>query len=216
MHIDSLVADIIIALILLTSAVFGAKRGIFRSVLSLAVLILAIWGAGVAAKSLSTPVTDWIFPKIEQSVEKSIEKKKEAEDQPKVTGDVVVSYVNAAVDDAKKQTARVVSTTAYQLTNSVVYGILFILAFAVLFFILHVIGKIINKLLKLPGLNFINGTLGFLLGAAEGVLLVFLLIFLIEKLHLFEPVRLEENSYLLAYFLHNTPFTVFGNLLYSH
>ncbi len=216
MEIGPWIADGVIALTLLISAILGAKRGIFKSILSLLILILAIWGASVAAKNLSVPVTDWLFPKIEQSVEKKIEKKKEAEDQPKVTGDVVVSYVSGAVDNAKKQAVKGMASTAYHLTNSVVYGVLFIVSFAILLFVLRILGKIINKLLKLPGLSFINGTLGFILGAVEGVLIAFLLIFLVDKLQLYELERLEEGSYLLTHFLHNTPYTIFGSLLQTH
>ena len=61
--------DAVFALVLILSVVFGAKRGLFRSFMALAAIVLALIGASLLTDALTEPVTDVLMPRLEKSVE---------------------------------------------------------------------------------------------------------------------------------------------------
>ena len=61
--------DAVFALVLILSVVFGAKRGLFRSFMALAAIVLALIGASLLTDALTEPVTDMLMPRLEKSVE---------------------------------------------------------------------------------------------------------------------------------------------------
>ena len=61
--------DAVFALVLILSVVFGAKRGLFRSFMALAAIVLALIGASLLTDVLTEPVTDMLMPRLEKSVE---------------------------------------------------------------------------------------------------------------------------------------------------
>ena len=61
--------DAVFALVLILSVVFGAKRGLFRSFMALAAIVLALIGASLLTDALTEPVTDMLVPRLEKSVE---------------------------------------------------------------------------------------------------------------------------------------------------
>ena len=66
---NGLMIDAVFALVLILSVVFGAKRGLFRSFMALAAIVLAMIGASLLTDALTEPVTDMLMPRLEKSVE---------------------------------------------------------------------------------------------------------------------------------------------------
>lgn len=66
---NGLMIDAVFALVLMLSVVFGAKRGLFRSFMALAAIVLALIGASLLTDALTEPVTDMLMPRLEKSVE---------------------------------------------------------------------------------------------------------------------------------------------------
>ena len=66
---NGLMIDAVFALVLILSVVFGAKRGLFRSFMALAAIVLALIGASLLTGALTEPVTDMLMPRLEKSVE---------------------------------------------------------------------------------------------------------------------------------------------------
>ena len=61
--------DAVFALVLILGVVFGARRGLFRSFMALAAIVLALIGASLLTDALTEPVTDMLMPRLEKSVE---------------------------------------------------------------------------------------------------------------------------------------------------
>ena len=61
------IVDIVIVIIAISSIVIGAKRGLLKSILSVAVVLVAVLAAYVISGPLADPVTDWAYPKVEKS-----------------------------------------------------------------------------------------------------------------------------------------------------
>lgn len=64
----SLIFDIAIAAILLLSLIIGGSRGFVRSLLSVVILVAALLGSSIVANVLADPVTEWVTPRVEQSI----------------------------------------------------------------------------------------------------------------------------------------------------
>ena len=61
---NALIIDGILAIALLAGALIGWKRGLFKSLMGLAVVVLALIGSVVLADMLTEPVTDFVAPKV--------------------------------------------------------------------------------------------------------------------------------------------------------
>ena len=66
---NGFIIDAVFALVLILGVVFGAKRGLFRSLMALAAVVLALIGASLLTDALTEPVTDLLMPRVEKSVE---------------------------------------------------------------------------------------------------------------------------------------------------
>ena len=65
---NALIIDGVLGAVLLIGALIGAKRGLFKSLMGLAAVALALVGAVFLAGKLTGPVTDFIAPKIENEL----------------------------------------------------------------------------------------------------------------------------------------------------
>ena len=81
--------DVVFALVLILGVVFGAKRGLFRSFMALAAIVLALIGASLLTDVLTEPVTDMLMPRVEKSVEEWFSTEDEAAkgDAPQIEGE---------------------------------------------------------------------------------------------------------------------------------
>ena len=61
--------DAIFALVLVLGVVLGAKRGLFRSFMALAAVLVALIGASLLTDALTGPVTEALMPRAEKSVQ---------------------------------------------------------------------------------------------------------------------------------------------------
>ena len=62
--------DIALGVVLLISYIIGAKRGLIKSLMGIAILGVALVGASWCSGHLTEPVTEWIQPKVTQYVVK--------------------------------------------------------------------------------------------------------------------------------------------------
>ena len=86
---NKIIIDVVFALVLILGVVFGAKRGLFRSFMALAAIVLALIGASLLTDVLTEPVTDMLMPRVEQSVEEwfSAEEETAKGDVPQIEGE---------------------------------------------------------------------------------------------------------------------------------
>ena len=69
----SIVLDVVVLLLLVILTVVGAKRGFFKSLMSLAVIAVSLLVAVTVSRLLTDPLTDRLAPKLEDKVAKAIE-----------------------------------------------------------------------------------------------------------------------------------------------
>ena len=218
--------DAVFALVLILSVVFGAKRGLFRSFMALAAIVLALIGASLLTDALTEPVTDMLMPRLEKSVEEWFDTESQTPqgDVPQIegetpaesdasgetpNGDAAQKLLRFDFDGAVRQSLRNAARDAAlaavrTLLGSVVRTLVFVLCFLVLTLLLRLVTGGIDKVLDLPVLNALNTIGGGALGLIEGALLLFLVCDVAPKLGV-KAFADYEGTYLLSFFMSHTP-----------
>ena len=223
----AVIIDIVIVLVLAGFTVYGAKRGLFQSLAGLAIVVIALVGAAIVAGTFARPVARMVAP----VVEKHFAEKLDAvlEDVLAETGDMsveellpmaedglladVLGNVDTMVDGAVDSAASMASAAVEKLVQSFAYGILFILAFILLLLLLRVLAMAMGLLTKLPGVHGLNAVGGAVLGLVEGALLLFLAVFVLQKLGVTLNSEALQEAHILRIFRENTPLSVIFSLL---
>ncbi len=214
------IADLILALLLLAGALFGAKRGLFQSLVGLGIVLAALVGAMLVSSVLTEPLTQLVYPKVEESVIARLlpqeeMRESEAPAQEPSEGGVLDRYrrqleqtLADATTGAVEAAVRALRETARGLVEGFVRAAVFFAAFLVLLVLLKLAARGLEHVLELPGLRLLNKLGGGVLGLAEGALLVFLLLSLAPKLGITWFSDRAEGTHLLAFFQNNTPRTL--------
>lgn len=262
----AVIIDCIVAAVLFGFLVYGAWRGLFRAVVGLLMVILALTGATFAARELTPMATKLLRPVIETTVTQRVDdainggSSSQADGSSAENGDGVTpvkpqvgsdtsedqtpsTYGGAAGSsgDSSKDGAQTrlqagellklmgwddtltkslsdraeekVQETGVSLAMAVVdsvmesfvYMLLFTLSFVVLMLLLHLVAKALDLAMKLPGIHFLNGLGGALVGLIQGALLVFLAIWLLRCLRVSFNTEIVAQTHLLSFFTSHSP-----------
>ncbi|MBQ1834441.1 MAG: CvpA family protein [Oscillospiraceae bacterium] len=218
---NAIITDLILAAFLLVGVLFGAKRGLFQSLVGLVIVIAALVGATAAASALTGPLTDLVYPRVEESViarllpdEVTAAMQEESAQETQDDG-ILARYrrvlekgVKDAANHAIESTINALRESAHRLVEAFVHALVFLLAFLTLMLVLRLAARGLEHVLELPGLHALNAIGGGALGLIEGTLLVFLILSLAPKLGITWFSEQEEGTHLLAFFLNNTPHTL--------
>ena len=88
-----------------------------------------------------------------------------------------------------------------------------ILSFVLLLIVLRILCVAMGLLTKLPGVHGVNALGGALLGLVEGILLVFLMVFILEHLGVALDTEALQEAHILKIFRENTPLGMLRSLL---
>lgn len=226
------IIDIVVVVFLAAAALYGAYRGLLRSLAGLVILVVALVGAGIIAGTFSGPaaklVTPLISSRIEEKVADALAEQTGAQ-APEVSGvpqedtglsveellsllgldeEVRRSMADRAEEKVRDTGAAITEAVVESLAQSMIYGVLYILSFVGLTLLLRVLVSAMGLVLKLPGLHLLNTLGGGILGLAQGVLLVFLLIWAARHLGVSFDTETLATAHILQIFTTNTPLRV--------
>jgi hypothetical protein len=126
--------------------------------------------------------------------------------------DVRESLAARAQETVRDTGVSVATAVVESVARSVIYGVLYTLAFAALTVLLHVLLGAMDLVLKLPGLNALNALGGGLVGLLEGVLLLFLAVWVLRRLGVSFDTETLAEAHILRIFTANTPLSVLSFL----
>lgn len=173
----------------------GIHRGFIKTAIRLIGLVVALCAAGLAA----TPLAEWIFDALlneplratvsQHAASAAVAALDTAREQVVSVLELLPSVVKSAFDlsgmtvtqsgealAAEPLTQIVMDSIVRPLCVSLLQAVLFLALFLALFLIIGWAGKAVNKVFTtLPLIRQINGALGGLLGALEGVAMVYVL-----------------------------------------
>ena len=202
------IIDIIAAVLLIGFTIWGARRGLFRALAGLLIVVLALVGARFAAEALAQPAAAMAAPAIERHIEKRLDEtlsgtvgQMPEEILPEellgllgIAGDRLEDLASKAREGVRETGASILSAVAQSMAESFFYGLIYILAFLLLTVLLNLAAKLMDLALKLPVLHSANTLGGAAVGLIEGALVLVLLVLLLQRLGI-SP----EGSYILQF-----------------
>ena len=202
------IIDIIAAALLIGFTLYGARRGLFRALAGLLIVVLALTGARFAAAALAPAAPEMAAPVIQQHIEERLEEvlPDPAGGMPEevlpeellgllgITGGRLEELAEQARAGVRETGVSILSAVARSVTESFFYGVICVLVFLLLTVLLNLAARVMDLALKLPVLHGANALGGAAVGLAEGVLAVCLLALLAQRLGV-SP----EGSYILQF-----------------
>ena len=231
---NALIIDLVLAAVLAVFALLGARKGLIRSLMALVSVVVALIGATLLTAMFVEPVTDLVYPKVEERVLEQFERDipsdalaaedgdlsaggllpdelsdllAEALDTLKrfgVSDDAIDGVTKSVTDSAVSAAER----AAYLLVKTIVQAALFL----ALMLLLRLLTHGLDRLFSLPVLAQLNGLGGAALSLIEGALLIFLIVFLAPRLGVTWFADHAAGTHLLAWFLNNTPRSIIASL----
>ena len=204
----AVIIDIIAAALLIGFTLYGAKRGLFRALAGLLIVVLALTGARFAAAALAPAAAEMAAPVIQRHIEERLDEvlPDSAGGMPEevlpeellgllgITGGRLEDLAEQAREGVRETGVSILSAVARSVTESFFYGVICVLVFLLLTVLLNLAARVMDLALKLPVLHGANALGGAAAGLAEGVLAVFLLVLLAQRLGI-SP----ERSYILQF-----------------
>ena len=208
----TVIIDIIVAAVLLAFVILGARRGLFRSVAGLAILVVSLVGANMAADSLTPMAAGIMQPAIENRVEEKLGEVlpedmelPEAEDTAMgellallgIDADPAEEILERAGEQVRRNGAGAVAAVAVGVAESTIHVAVFLLVFLAAFVVL-----------KLPVLSGANALGGAAVGLVEGVLALFITVWFLRRFGVSFDTAWAADTMLLRFFTTNTPLGV--------
>ena len=220
------IIDIIVAAVLAAFVICCAVRGLLRAIAGLAVFLVALVGAGMVANTLSGPAAQLVTPLIRDRIEIRVEDAM-AQRTPEVQmpeedlddgfeiadilalmgldEDVRGSLTERAQEKIRDTGASIASAVVESVAQSVLYAALFFLAFVLLTLLLKLLVRTLDAVLRLPGLNLLNTLGGAVVGGVEGILFLFLAIWLLRRFGVSFETETVSETHILRFFTTHTP-----------
>ena len=197
------IINIIAVVILLGFAGYGARRGLFRTLAGLLVIVLALVGARLTAEALVLPVVErQMENKLDAALAASDQAGQMPEDHPEgllallgVQEEKLADLTEKVQEGMRDTGVSVLTAVAECLTEPILYSVLFLLSFLLLTLLLNLLSKLLDLALKLPVLHGANTLGGALAGLLEGAVVLLLLVLILQRL----DVPLEGSRILHIY-----------------
>lgn len=175
--------DFIVIAIITIFAIFGFKRGFLRSIIGMLSLIASIalaWMLYPIVTDLFTSLgfRNIVFEKIQDVMSSYIGNAESISALPE--------FMRAA---ASEGTTEIIASTASALAETVVNIISFISVLIIARIVIWIAQKLLIAVSKIPLIGFVNKLAGLILGAAQGLLITFVLFSLIYAI-----VPISDNS----------------------
>ena len=213
------IIDAIAVAVLAGFAIWGAWKGLLRTLAGLLVVALSLAGAGIVASALSVPAAKLVAPAIEKRIEARLDEAIQEQYPHQQEGEGLSAAelldllgideaqwdaLTFRAGDAVRDTgARLMTAVIESVARSMLYGVLYMLSFVLLTLALHLLVRMLDAVLRLPGLHGLNAVGGGLAGLAEGALLLFLAVWALRLLGVsFDG---QEGSRIFCFFTAYTP-----------
>ena len=219
----AVIIDVIVAAVLLAFLIVGMRRGLFRSVAGLAVVLAALVGANLAAGTLTPMAAGMIQPAIEKRVEEkletALEEKLPSEQAEESSLGELLALLGMDDDPAQgilesarakiaDSGASVITAVAMSVAESTLHVALFLLVFLVLLIGLKLLMRLVDLTLKLPVLSTANALGGAAVGLIEGALALFLAVWVLRRFGVSFDTGAAADTVLFHFFTANTPLSV--------
>lgn len=223
----SVIIDLVIVAVFVLCVVLGMKKGLFRSLADLVILVTALllaariasFGAELVVERFLRPATEAaIEQRIDEMMAENILATSPLEEMERVIDAIPNEFVRtqaqkvleslalsseatpsySARDVLSALAGEIVDTALGTMVRNLIYSILYLIVFAVLMLLLRLVVKAMNLPFQLPVLRQLNGLGGLLFGAGKGVVLIWLGLWFLLRAQLLITPRMAEKTFLLS------------------
>ena len=212
-----MIADIVIALVLVLTAAIGAWKGLVKSLAGVIIVVAAFIGASFVANAFAEPVAQWLGPVIEERIVEKLTTENTADAQSMLeafhfNGESLQQMIDEVTGKVKETGMDLLHAVSDSVAHSVAYAAVYLVAFLVLLLVVWLLLKPVHLLVKLPILRTVNALGGGALGLIWGALLVFLAVWLLQRFDLLVTAEMVDSSLLLQFFANNSPLGLLTSL----
>ncbi len=209
--------DIIIIGVLLLCAVIGAHRGLLQSLAGVIIVVLAFFGASLAADALAPQVAEWIGPMVEENIQEKLLQSNAADvgsmlEKFHFSGGNLQKMAQEVMDKATQTGMSLLNAVTESVAQSVAYALVYFISFLILLILLWLAMKPLKLMTRLPGLHMLNCIGGGALGLVWGALLTFLAVWLMLRFDWVLTPEMLESSPVLRFFAENSPISLLTSL----
>ncbi|MGM9537125.1 MAG: CvpA family protein [Candidatus Onthomonas sp.] len=181
--------DLIVLGVLALFAFLGSRKGLIMTLASLVVTVLALVGAPVIADQLSPSVAYMMEPAIQNAVQTNVDQavaNNTASDtfyleegsflEQLVSSEFYQHFAESAQQSVEQgieqATQSVVAAVTQSLAQSLAWLAVYVIAFALILFLGRLLAHVLDLAAMLPGLHFLNKSLGGVCGLLKGLVIV--------------------------------------------
>ena len=215
----SLIANLVVLLIPAVFVILGIRKGFVRSLCSLLAIFVALVGAFYAAKGLSSVAVQLIGPHVSDAIAQKLQNWPALSGTGALSSDKLVPFLQGMglsenlaraiqerlIASGGSVTASLNQVLADSTVRAIVFSVLFLLTFVIILVLWALLSRVLDLVARLPVLNFLNRTLGGLLGFVQGMILLLILRWLLCDLLPLIPSDLVNQTWLLRWFATLTP-----------
>ena len=220
---SAVIIDLALGGALLLSLLVGMKRGLYRTLVGCAVLVLAVVGANWLTGVCTAGVTDVVRPAVQQRIEARVDAAIEAQAEETLPEAETESRLSAAdrllaslgwsgnlAETVRTRVhekllsagATIAGAVVDSYLETVVAFVLRLVFFLALLAVLWLLSRLLQPLFSLPVLRSANALGGGLLGLAGGALALFLLCWAAQRAGLLRvPADTLKETHLLRWFV---------------
>jgi len=224
----SLIIDLILIAIVAFCAWNGYRKGFIMGISGILALIVAFYGAQIVADTYSQEFTTMLKPFVSGIVDAAVadvpvgdENGYDNDEVYEVTYDALgnIGVLKSAAQDIANEIAERVERTGQTMREEIVnvlcskiaYVLTAVIVFLLILIVFTVIANILNLAFKMPGLEFINETLGALFGFAKGAIIVVAIAWVMRYLGVLIDEDIVNKTMLLEWLMdHNLVTKFFG------
>ena len=184
----AVIIDLFLAAVLVLCTVLGFRRGAFKSVIGIVIVVAALIGAGlvsaqgapVAAKALAPVLSEQIEARFDKAVQELLPSGTEAGEEEAAGIFSAAGFYRRTADDlarnavgqVKESGKTMVEAAVESTVRSVAAAVLFVVGFIVLLIVLKLVSNVLGLLTAVPGLHLMNALGGGALGLLQGHLIL--------------------------------------------
>lgn len=211
--------DLILLALLLIGLVLGWRQGFVQALTRIIVVVAALLLAGWIAGKLAEPAARWLEPILSEKLEQRLTAQGNTDDAGEMLaafgfeGDTLSELVDNAVEKAQQAGETLLSAVVSTALKSAAYAVVYVVSFLLLLLLLlRLVLTPLHLFTKLPVVHGINALLGGVLGLVKTALLLFLAVWVLQKLQLLVTPELVNKTVLLKFFAQNSPIDLIAKL----
>ena len=192
--------DLIIAALLVLALIQGARQGFVQALTRIVVVITALLLAGWIAGKLAEPAARWLEPMLTEKLEQRLTAQGQTEDAGAMLatfgyqGEALEQVLDNVMEKAQQAGETLLSAVVSTAIKSAAYAVVYVVSFLLLLILLRLALTPLHLFTKLPVVHGANALLGGALGLVKGALLVFLAVWVLQKLQLLVTPEMFSSS----------------------